>query len=251
MRLLRDLTPHDAARHLSVDEALLDSARRDGTDAVRLWVSRRAVVVGRSQVVDSECDRGALARHGIPVVRRISGGGAVYHYPGNLNLSLTTSGGRRLGSAQQAFAWFGAAIAEGLRSLGVPAEARERSVVIGGRKASGAAQARRGDAVLLHATLLVSEDAIAMDDLLLAMRDGYAPVGTPSRPSPTTTLSCELDRAVTIDEAADAVSSGVSRAIEATWGAGPSPGTLASAEAAQARRLERDKYRRQTWNEAR
>ncbi len=250
MRLVVDLTPRAAARGLAMDEALFESARRGGEDAVRIWQSRRAVVVGRSQAVASECDRDELARLGIPVVRRISGGGAVYHYPGNLNVSVTLSDGR-LGSVDEAFTWLGRTVAAGVRGLGIDAEVQDRSVRVAGRKISGAAQARRGAAVLVHATLLVRRDKFALGGLLLAMQTGYAPGGTRSHASETTTLSDALGRRVAISRAAAAIADSMALASAATLGQRLMPGTISPAEAAAARRWLRERYGRREWNEAR
>jgi len=202
--------------------------------------------------VRSECDRTALAERGIPVLRRISGGGTVYHYPGNLNISVTVRPGRLLGAVHEAFAWLGEAIAAAVSRLGVlGGEARDRSVVVGGRKLSGAAQARRGDAVLVHGTLLVARDEILMSELLHAMREGYAPTGVPSRPSVTTTVSDELGYGVTMAQAADAVAMALNERVAATFGEELAEGSLSRAEAGEARRLEERKYRSREWNEGR
>lgn len=250
MRLLVDLAPREAARGLAMDEALLETARAGGEDAVRIWRSRRAVVVGRSQAVASECDRDALVRLGIPVVRRISGGGAVYHYPGNLNVSVTLGDGR-LGSVDEAFAWLGRTVAAGVRDLGIDADVQNRSVWVAGRKISGAAQARRGVAVLVHATLLVCRDKFALGDLLLAMQPGYAPAGTRSRASETTTLSDALGRRVAMSRAAAALADSIAVASAATLGRQLVAGTILPAEVAAARRCLRERYGRREWNEAR
>ncbi len=247
MRLFVDLTPRDAARGLAVDEALLESARRRGEGAVRLWVSQRAVIVGRSQSVASECDVEVLRGLGIPVLRRISGGGAVVHYPGNLNVSVTLSDSRRLGRAERAFAWFGDSIAAGLRGLGADTGVGERMVVIAGRKISGAAQARRGDAVLVHGTLLVWPDVVDMNSILLAARASYAPLGTRSRSSVTTTLSDALGRTVSLVEAADAILRGLARDFPPPW----DKGVMEPAEQALAEELETTRYRSREWNESR
>lgn len=247
MRLVLDLTAKAPEEGLAVDEALLESARDGGTDTARVWVCERAVILGRSQDAVGECDRGAAARYGVAIVRRVSGGGAVYLYPGNLNVSLILTGARSFGTVDQSFAWFGEVMAGGVRSFGLDAVAADRSVTVGGRKISGAAQARRGDALLLHATLLVQPDVIAMSALLLAMRDGYAPTGTKSRASETTTLTDALGRRVGLVEAADAAVRSLARALDRPMTAG----SLGVNEAAAARRLEAERYRSREWNECR
>lgn len=245
MRWIRDLESRDAAEGLAIDEALLDRARAGGADTVRLWVARRAVIVGRSQSVESECDTDLLTRLGIPVLRRISGGGAVYVYPGNLNVSVACSDARPLGTVSEAFAWLAAAVAAAARRLGVPADPAARSVVVRGAKIAGLAQARRASAVLVHSTLLVEPDKLDMARFLRAMRDGYAPRGTSSTPSPVTTLTGALGRSVTIEEATAALRWAFEpeRVGPATWG------DLTAEEADAARRLAGTRYRSRAWNE--
>ena len=245
MRLLLDLTARHAAFGLAVDEALLESARRGGEDAARMWVSERAVVIGRSQAMASECDVAVLEEMGVPALRRVSGGGAVYHYPGNLNVSMVFANARRLGTAEVGFERLGRALARGLRELDIVAEVRDRMLVLRGEKVSGAAQARRGDAILVHATLLVLPDTLKMESLLRALRPGYSPMGAPSRPHATTTLSGAMGRSLDLESAAGAVGHGLSAEFNVMW----TEATLSEAEASHARKLEAEKYRSREWNE--
>lgn len=188
IRLLVDLVPCAPAAGLALEEALFETARAGGEDSLRIWVNDRAVVIGRSQGAASEVDLPAARDLGIPVLRRLSGGGAVYHYPGNLNVSLCLRDGRPLGGVAEAFARLGGTLARGLAAFGPGVTLAENSLLIDRRKVGGAAQARRGASLLYHTTLLVEPDAIPMERLLLALRTGYRPTRVPSRPRPTTTL---------------------------------------------------------------
>jgi lipoate-protein ligase A len=170
----------------------------------------------------------------------------VVHYPGNLNVSVALADGR-WGSAERTFGWFGDAIASGLRRLGAASEAGDRRVAVAGRKLSGAAQARRGDAVLVHGTLLVRPDAVDMALLLRAMQKGYAPLGTRSHPCAVTTLSDVVCRPVALAEAADAVVQGLAEALHQPW----ESETLTPMEEALAAELEKTRYRSRAWNESR
>jgi lipoate-protein ligase A len=248
MRLCLDLEARDAAVGLAIDEALLESVRNGGEDTIRVWVSNRAVILGRSQSAAAECDREAAVRLAIPIVRRLSGGGAVYHYPGNLNVTVTLADSRRFGTVEGAFARFGESLATGLRGgLGATVDAHGRMLVVGDRKVSGAAQARRGKAILIHGTVLVWPDTVEMAAVLRALRPGYAPQSTPSRPHPTTTLSDALGRPVGIAEAADAVLQGLAGLFPRPWNRTP----IASGERTLAAKLEAARYRNAEWNESR
>jgi lipoate-protein ligase A len=248
MRLCLDLEARDAAVGLAIDEALLESARNGGEDTIRVWVSKRAVILGRSQSAAGECDREAARRLAIPIVRRISGGGAVYHYPGNLNVTVTAADSRRFGTVEGAFARFGESLAAGLRGgLGATVDADGRALVVGDRKVSGTAQARRGNAILIHGTVLVWPDTVDMAAVLRALRQGYAPQSTPSRPQATTTLSVALGRPVGMSEAADAVLQGLAGLLPRPWNRTP----IASGERTLAAELEAARYRNPEWNESR
>ncbi len=213
MRLLIELDPLDPRRGLATDEALLESARSGGEDTVRLWVNGRAVVVGRSQSVADEVDLDFSARSRIPVLRRISGGGAVYHYSGNLNVSVLLRNGRRTGSVRDAFRTFGAAIAGALSGICAEVSASENDLLIGSAKVGGAAQARRGDALLYHTALLVGPVDLPMERLLLALRPGYRPRSVPSRPRETISLSEASGRELPMAHVAEILIEALSAAL--------------------------------------
>ncbi|MCD5416038.1 lipoate--protein ligase family protein [Candidatus Bipolaricaulota bacterium] len=192
LRLIRALTPAPPAAGLALEEALFASILRSGNDTLRLWVNDRAVVIGRSQSAAAEVEMDRAKELDIPVLRRISGGGTVYHHPGNLNLSLFLVDGRSLGQVEETFISVGRAIAHIFSELGIHASPCGSSLFIAGKKVGGAAQSRRGNALLYHTTLLVSPDTIPMATLLRAMRPGYIPIGLPSRPHEVTSLTTAM-----------------------------------------------------------
>jgi len=204
-----------------------------------------AVIIGRSQSAASECAE-LVRRLAIPVLRRVSGGGAVVHYPGNLNISVAAPADV-VGPAESAFARFVAGLAVGLEGLGAAARAEGRLVSVCGDKVSGAAQARRGAGVLVHGTVLVAPPPLALGALLLAMQPGYAPRGTASQPRRTVTIRETLGRSVGLAEVAIAVTRGLASAFGCGW----TPGELTREELRRADDLEATRYRRREWNESR
>lgn len=247
MRLIADLEPQAPAFGVALDEALLAGVRSGGEDVLRFWVNARAVVIGRSQHLGDEVDRSAAERHGFTVVRRMSGGGAVLHYPGNLNLSLITADERRLGPVEKAFDRVGTAIVEGLRSLGAPACVGSHALFSGASKISGAAQARRGGCVLYHATLLVKPSPVPMTEILRAMRVGYHAKGVASRPQPVTSLEEILGRPVGLVEAADAVGGSLRQWL----GVCTVDSAISDTEREHANALVASRYGRWTWTASR
>ena len=118
-----------------------------------LYRNSSSVLIGRNQNVRREADVGWCAKNGVPIVRRISGGGAVYHDLGNLNYAFVVD--RRDYSPDR----YVEIAVEALRSLGVSdaAISGHHSIWCGGVKLSGSAFAL-GKAALVHGCILVETD---------------------------------------------------------------------------------------------
>ncbi|HEC63586.1 MAG TPA: lipoate--protein ligase family protein [Candidatus Acetothermia bacterium] len=200
MRVILNLGFFDPVSAVSLDEAILRTVG-EGVEppTLRIWRNPRCVVIGRGQRPEEEADLVFCRRHRIPVVRRASGGGAVYHHPGNLNFSLFLPLTGRWRSVRETHLYLGGLVAGELRRLGLPATAEEGGVYVGGQKVSGTAQLRRRG-LLYHGTLILWEDRIPQHQVLLALRPGYSPSGVPSRPSPTGSLSTLLGRRMGLEE---------------------------------------------------
>lgn len=140
----------DPAYNLAFEETVL--RRRTQGDYLLLWQNDNTVVVGQNQNAEAEIDRAFVEAHGIHVVRRTTGGGAVYHDMGNLNYSFITD----IGDAQRlTMERFTRPVVEVLRGLGLQAEASGRNdILVEGRKVSGTAQRMMGGRILHHGTLL-------------------------------------------------------------------------------------------------
>jgi len=243
IRLIRNLTPSDPTYGLGLDEALFASAYTGGVGTIRAWINDRAVVIGRGQRVADEVDLVQVRALCIPVLRRLSGGGAVYHYPGNLNISLYLGDPRLLGGVKVTYARLGKAVAHAISHFGVKVTPEGNNLFVDGKKIGGAAQARKRNGVLYHTTLLISPDTLPMDALLRALRPGYDPHGLPSHPHPVTTLSAYIDPPAT-EEIADQIAT----ALAETIGQRPSPGKLSPDERKRAERLAKEKYSSERWN---
>ncbi len=144
----------DAYFNLAAEEYLLD--REDARPVFMLWRNADAVVIGRNQNAYAEVNGGYVASHGIKVVRRLTGGGAVFHDAGNVNYTFIVP---EKDAEALDFARFAAPMTEALRSLGADASLSGRNdIEAGGRKISGNAQCVRGGRILHHGTLLWSSD---------------------------------------------------------------------------------------------
>lgn len=243
LRLIVDLNPIDPALGLALEEALF-AGIGDGTDDIlRIWVNKRSVIIGRSQSARSEVDLAHLRDLSIPVRRRISGGGAVYHYPGNLNLSLFLRDGRHLGTVSGAYTAIGGMIVSALSEIGIDANVEGNTLLIGEKKIAGAAQARRGSILLYHTTLLVFPSHVPIDSVLLAMHRSYKPDFVASHPRSVACLSqitsgirLEILTRTLNEELAD----GMDQELR--------EGSYTEEELKCAKRLQIDKYESDEWN---
>ncbi len=153
----------DAARNLAAEEVLFRTLPPGHPGLFLLWRNEPAVIVGRHQCVADEVDMAAAEREGVPVVRRITGGGAVFHDAGTLCFSWI----RHDAGMGPAFAPLLAQVAAALADMGVPARLTGRNdLEAAGRKISGSAQFRSGGRLLVHGTLLVRTDLERMGRLL-------------------------------------------------------------------------------------
>lgn len=127
-------------RHVATEEPIL-----------LFYINEPSVIIGRNQNTLEEIDTDFVRTHNIHVVRRLSGGGAVYHDLGNLNFSFMSNGRDHLHN----FARFTEPVARALRALGVDAELRGKSdIYAAGKKVSGNAQYATSNRMFSHGTLL-------------------------------------------------------------------------------------------------
>ncbi|MBO4301676.1 MAG: lipoate--protein ligase, partial [Desulfovibrio sp.] len=146
--------------NLAAEEWLLTHSH---DDIFMLWRNQKAVIVGRNQNTLAEINVDYVRKHGIPVVRRISGGGAVFHDPGNLNFTCI---GRRTG-AKLDFLQHVSPVLTALQNMGIPCAFSGRNdIMVGDKKISGNAQHISGDRVLHHGTLLFASSLGDMADAL-------------------------------------------------------------------------------------
>ena len=128
-------------RHIQTDEAILF-----------FYINQPAVIIGRNQNTAEEIDPDYIKEQSIHVVRRLSGGGAVYHDLGNLNFSFVTQAGPE---NFHNFARFTEPVIQVLTSFGINAELKEHSSIFAnGRKISGNAQYSTSKRMFSHGTLL-------------------------------------------------------------------------------------------------
>lgn len=135
-----------------------------GQECLLFYVNEPSIIIGRNQNTVEEIDPDAVRSRGVHVVRRISGGGAVYHDHGNLNFSFLAP--YTMGRFNR-YEEFTRPVVAALRRMGVPAELGGRNdITVGGRKISGNAQFVSGDRMFSHGTLLLDSDLSVLSQVL-------------------------------------------------------------------------------------
>ncbi len=186
----------DPAYNLAFEEYVLLN-KKEG-DFLLLWQNDNAVIIGRNQNTEEEIDRSFTDAHGIKVVRRITGGGAVYHDLGNLNYSFITDCGA---FDQKALSAFTEPVVAALRGLGLDAEAKGRNdIVVNGCKVSGTAQRVQGGRILFHGTLLFDSDPEMIAGALRADPDKFRSKSTKSVRSRVGNISGFLPEKLSLEE---------------------------------------------------
>lgn len=128
----------------------------DGKDYLLFYINEPSIIIGRNQNTLEEVNQEYIEKQGIHVVRRISGGGAVYHDFGNLNFSFMTDYHRK---KLNNFKEFTKPIVKVLNDMGVPAELKGRNdIVVNDKKISGNAQFSSVKRMFNHGTLLLDSD---------------------------------------------------------------------------------------------
>ncbi|MCL2557888.1 MAG: lipoate--protein ligase, partial [Treponema sp.] len=158
----------DPAWNLAAEEYLLTTRRET---IGMLWRNGPSVIIGKNQDLEAEVDTALAAERGVAIVRRITGGGAVFHDLGNVNFTYMFT---FEGSHEMDFAPFARPAIEALATMGVKAELSGRNdILVEGKKVSGCAHACVGDRALYHGTLLFSADLSKMDGLLRYSEEKY------------------------------------------------------------------------------
>ncbi|MDR1126168.1 MAG: lipoate--protein ligase [Deltaproteobacteria bacterium] len=153
MKILR-LESTEPYWNLALEEHLLLS--RDNGDYLLLWQNANTIVVGLHQNTREEINQAFVDERQVRVVRRRSGGGAVYHDLGNLNFSFITARSQADANAMRRFTL---PVVRALRGLGLAAQADGRNdITVNGLKVSGNAQALHEKRILHHGTLLFAAD---------------------------------------------------------------------------------------------
>jgi len=161
-----------------------------------LWQNDNAVIVGKHQNTIEEVNQEYIKANDIKVVRRLSGGGAVYHDLGNLNFTFIVND---KGNQPFDFKSFTQPLVDALKSLGVDAEFNSRNdIAIDGKKFSGNSQYAKKGRILHHGTILFDSKLSTIQSALKVKKDKIESKGIKSVKSRVTNISEYLNHDYTL-----------------------------------------------------
>ncbi len=249
---LLDLAYDDSHQNVALEEVILRSVGcGSAPPTLRFWRNRGAVVIGAFQSPDLEVDLDACAAEEIPVIRRVSGGGAVYHDEGVLNYSLFVPKRHPFAASgfRSVFEQVGVVVTTALRTLGVDANHPSlTTILVGARKISGLAGAVKYGAILVHGSLLIHANLSRLSRVL-ALTQPLPPVSgrrafTRSQKMAVTNLNDVLDCALSILEVQHLFRTTFECLLTVTF----QSGDVTAPEDDLLQTLYATKYRLRTWN---
>lgn len=224
--------------NLAAEEYLL---RHGPGDMFMLWRNEPCVVIGKHQNAFAEINYRYCRDHGIPVIRRISGGGAVYHDTGNLNFSfIQTVGNQNLVD----FSRFLAPMMDSLGQLGLIVSTGKRNdLFLEGMKFSGNAEHVFRNKVLHHGTLLFETNLEILNHALTPAANKFSGKAVRSIRSTVTNIKPYMESIKSMEEFAEKLTATFSESIRELQ-----PYQLSSEDIRLIGQLANDKYRTWKWN---
>jgi len=190
-----DLTTTDPAFNLAVEEYVFETLPRDRT-WLMLWQNDNAIIIGRHQNTLAQINEPYVRSRGIRVVRRLSGGGAVYHDLGNLNFTVIADAAAGQEIQMQMLC---RPVVAALEKMGLRVELNGRNdMTVDGKKFSGNAQYVKDGRVMHHGTLLFDSDTSVLSQALQVDEEKIRAKGVTSVKSRVTNLRPLLPRDMTL-----------------------------------------------------
>jgi lipoate-protein ligase A len=223
---------------MAIEESILLAVNEGlSPNTIRFWRNAKSVVIGRFQNVTNEVNVEACKVYGVKILRRFTGGGAVYQDRGNLNWTFVISCHSKLypKTLSDLYDSTCKVVIEGLKHLGVNAEFKPpNSIWVEGKKISGSAAYIKMNAALCHGTLLIDTDLTILSKAL-------------SRPRyPVTNIKNELKnhKLASISN----IQRTILRSFEKLYRIEVEFGDLSEYEKELSKLLYKEKYKRGLWN---
>ena len=192
-----DLTTTAPSFNLALEQYVFDSLPKD-RNYFMLWQNDKAVIIGKHQNTLAEINESYVRSHGISVVRRLSGGGAVYHDLGNLNFTFIADA---FDTEHLNFRLFCLPVVRTLESIGVHAKISGRNdITIDGKKFSGNSEYMKNGRVMHHGTILFSSDLDAVKNALKPKEGITQAKGVQSKRSRITNVCDHLKQDISLSD---------------------------------------------------
>lgn len=240
--------PDNPYYNMAVEEAIaLAVGEGIAPTTLRFWRNDNTIVIGSFQCASLEVRLQECLKYGVKVVRRFTGGGAVYHDIENLNYAISfkrpspiprddvLEGYRRVGSA----------VIRGLRKLGIEASfVPVNDIQIGEKKVSGMAGALTKNLLFVHGCMLVGSNIEVLSKVLNVPKEKLESKGVGTVRARVTTIKDELGRNISMEEIKEALLKGFEEEFQVRF----TPGELTEWESKKAEELYREKYMSIEWN---
>ena len=188
----------DPRINLAIEEYILKNMDIDKDPFLLFYINEPSIIIGKNQNTVEEIDTDYVDVNGIHVVRRLSGGGAVYHDLGNLNFSFITKDD---GDSFRNFKKFTEPVVQALAEMGVKAELLGRNdILVEGRKISGNAQFSTNGRMFSHGTLMFDTEIERVVSALKVRKDKIESKGIKSIRSRVANISEFLEEPMTIEQ---------------------------------------------------
>ncbi|MGN7407839.1 lipoate--protein ligase [Sporosarcina sp. SAFN-010] len=198
MRFVDNQGITDPRINLAIEEYVLNTMDTDEDSYLLFYINEPSIIIGKNQNTIEEIDTEYVDANGIHVVRRLSGGGAVYHDKGNLNFSFITKDD---GQSFRNFKKFTEPVVEALAKMGVKAELLGRNdLLVDGKKVSGNAQFATQGRMFSHGTLMFDTEIEEVVNALRVKKDKIESKGIKSIRSRVTNISEHMDKPMTIEQ---------------------------------------------------
>ncbi|MHA1378839.1 MAG: lipoate--protein ligase family protein [Candidatus Helarchaeota archaeon] len=246
-----DLETHDGFNNMAIDEAILNARIENKVpNTLRLYRWKpSAVSIGKNQSIEHEVDVEACKKLGVDIVRRISGGGAVFHdYNGEITYSIIAKQSELVPmNIDESFRKLCQGIIIALSKIGLNAYHGKfhcPSIFVNNRKISGNAQTRRKNVVLQHGTILLDYNPELMYTVLLVRQAEKREKVISSVYQKVTTVKEELKKSLKFDQIKNYLLEG----YKSAFGENFIMGKLTPDEIEMSKKLREEKYITYEWN---
>lgn len=225
--------------NLALEQYVFDQLNREH-EYFMLWQNDNTIVVGKHQNTIQEINGEYVEEHGIRVVRRLSGGGAVYHDMGNVNFTFIVD---NVSGSLFDFATFCTPVTKALASIGVTAELNGRNdMTIDGKKFSGNSQYMKQGRIMHHGTIMYDSDLSIVSKALAVSPDKFQSKGHQSVRSRITNVRPYVKEAFGIQDFWQKLREFMFEMYDMK------PYTLTPADLVAVQQLQKDVYEKWEWN---